>query len=56
MKMALSIGYVQKGFLLRRFEPPKWCHWGFNLQGEGWVEKSPIHYCPFCGIDLDGSE
>lgn len=56
MKMAVSIGYIQKGFLWRKFDPPKWFPWGFNLDGDGWAEHSAIRYCPFCGIDLDRSE
>lgn len=56
MRMALACGYIQKGFLWYKFDPPLWVFWRMSIKGEGFYEVSPIHFCPFCGVDLDSGE
>uniref|UniRef100_A0A6H1ZWM5 Uncharacterized protein n=1 Tax=viral metagenome TaxID=1070528 RepID=A0A6H1ZWM5_9ZZZZ len=53
MRMALSSGYIRKGYFWHKPDPPVWFPWCFKIRGKGFCETSPIHYCPFCGADLD---
>lgn len=53
MRMSLSCGYIIRGFLWHKYDPPLWIPWTFNISGQGFREVAPIHFCPFCGIDLD---
>lgn len=56
MQWALSCGYIYKGYLYRKLDPPKWISWSFHIEGAGFVDDSPIRFCPFCGCDLDAPE
>lgn len=53
LKWALSCGYVRKGYLWRKHDPPSWIPWTLNITGKGYRDVSPVHFCPFCGTDLD---
>jgi len=56
MAWALSFGHIRKGWMYQKISPPRWTNWRFQSQvGEG-VDTSPIHFCPFCGHNLDISE
>lgn len=56
MLMALNCGYVRKGFLWYKYDPPRWFPWNLNITGKGYRDVSPIQFCPFCGTDLDSPE
>lgn len=56
LKWALSLGYVLKGYLWYNPGAPKWIPWTLHITGRGYQDISPIHYCPFCGTDLDSPE
>jgi len=56
MANALRCGYIRMGYFYRKHDPPSWIPWSLDLAGEGWREVSPIHFCPFCGVDLDAPE
>lgn len=56
MQWAISALYIRKGYLWRGMRPPKWISWSFHIQAEGMMDVSPIHFCPFCGTDLDAPE
>lgn len=56
MRMALRAGYIRKGYLWYKPNPPKWIPWTMNITGEGYRDVSPIHCCPFCCTDLDQRE
>jgi len=53
---AWACGYIKKGYLWRNEDGPYWIPWSFRVSGPGWVETSPVHFCPFCGINLDEPE
>lgn len=53
LEWALSCGYVRKGYFWRKHDPPSWIPWTLDITGEGYRDVSPIHFCPFCGTDLD---
>lgn len=56
MAWAIQCGYVKRGYLWWRDRKQFWVPWCLFLSGTGWVETSPIHFCPFCGTDLDKPE
>jgi hypothetical protein len=49
-------GYIKKGFLWWQEAKRVWIPWCLRLSGIGWIETSPIHFCPFCGVNLDKPE
>jgi hypothetical protein len=56
MKWAVDCGYIHRGFFWRKTENPFWVCWRLQVGGVGWYDVSPIHFCPFCGQDLDAPE
>ena len=56
LSWAVRLGYVKRGYFWCKAEPPTWTPWRFNLEGPGWCEQQPIHFCPYCGQDLDARE
>jgi len=53
MTWGLDCGYIRKGYLWYRPDPPKWIPWCLDIKGKGYYDVSPIRYCPWCGVDLD---
>lgn len=53
---ALSCGYIRKGYLWRKLDHITWIPWSLYIKGKGFCDQSPIHFCPFCGRDLDDPE
>jgi hypothetical protein len=56
MKNALRIGYIQKGFLWYKWDPPRWFNWQFRIDDGRGYDESDIDYCPFCGAELNKPE
>lgn len=56
MKWALSCGYIRKGYSWHKPDPSIWVPWSLYIKGKGFVDVSPIRFCPFCGRDLDDPE
>jgi hypothetical protein len=56
MGWAVRTRYIKRGFLWSNEDGPYWIPWSLYLSGPGWIETSPIHYCPFCGQNLDKLE
>lgn len=56
MAWAFQCQYIKKGYLWRREGKPFWMPWSLKVSGPGWIETSPIHFCPFCGTNLDKPE
>jgi hypothetical protein len=53
MRMALFSRYIRKGFLWRKHDLPRWFPWRLEIKAQGGKDVSPIHFCPFCGANLD---
>ena len=56
MGWAVHLGYIKKGYLWYKDGKRIWVPWVLRVEGMGWAETSPIHFCPFCGTNLDKSE
>jgi hypothetical protein len=53
---AVKLRYIKRGYMWRNKNGPVWIPWTLDLSGEGWREVSPVHFCPFCGTNLDSTE
>lgn len=56
MRWALYFGHIKRGYLYQKHNPPRWIGWSLYIKGEGFMDCSPIHFCPFCGKSLDERE
>jgi hypothetical protein len=53
MVWAVWAGYIRRGYLYHKHNPPRWCSWSIKVKDVGFYDVSPIHFCPFCGKSLD---
>lgn len=53
---SVGCGYIKRGYLWWLDGERSWIPWTLRVHGTGWIETSPIHFCPFCGVNLDKPE
>jgi len=53
MTWAVWAGYIRRGYMYHKHNPPRWCSWSIKVKDVGFYDVSPIFFCPFCGKSLD---